>query len=219
MERFVGYYRVSTSHQGRSGLGLEAQRAAVRSFVQSRGGALVDEYTEVETGKGSDALQLRPALNKAMAQTKKRRARLVVSKLDRLSRNVCFISGVMERGVEFVTVEAPESDAFTLHIYAAVAEQERKRIAQRISEALAAKKARGETVGNLKNLRPHNEQRSTKAREFAASLARTLKAYQKAGMTQRAVVDELNAQGIKTARGGQWSLVQLQRVLARIQPH
>jgi DNA invertase Pin-like site-specific DNA recombinase len=219
MERFVGYYRVSTSQQGRSGLGLEAQRAAVRSFVESRGGKLVEEYTEVQTGKGSDALALRPELGKAMKATKKHRARLIVSKLDRLSRNVHFISGVMEQKVDFLTVDAPTADSFMLHIYASVAEQERKRIAQRISDALAAKKAKGETVGNLANLRPHNEERSAKAKEFAEGLARTLKAYRKTGMTQRAMVDELNAQGIKTARGGQWSLMQLQRVLSRLEAH
>jgi DNA invertase Pin-like site-specific DNA recombinase len=219
MERFVGYYRVSTSKQGRSGLGLDAQRAAVRGFVESRGGTLLEEYTEVETGKGSNALDLRPQLNKAMIVAKRHRARLVVSKLDRLSRDVHFISGVMVRKVDFTTVETPDADPFMLHIYAAVAEQERKRIAQRISDALIAKKAKGLPVGNLKNLQPHNEQRSAKARVFAQGLSRTLKAYLKAGMTQRAMVDELNAQGIKTARGGEWSLVQLQRVLARIQPH
>lgn len=216
MERFVGYYRVSTSQQGRSGLGLEAQQAAVRSFVEARGGSLVEEFTEVETGKGSDALELRPQLGKAMTSAKRHRARLVVSKLDRLSRNVHFISGVMERKVDFTTVETPDADPFMLHIYAAVAEQERNRIAQRIREALAAKKARGEKVGNVKTLKPLNQDRSAEAREFAQGLARTLRAYKAANMTQRQMVEELNAQGIKTARGGSWSLVQLQRVLARL---
>lgn len=219
MERFVGYFRVSTSKQGRSGLGLEAQREAVRAFVQNRGGTLVEEFTEVETGKGSDALELRPELGKAMVAAKKHRARLVVSKLDRLSRNVHFISGVMERKVDFTTVETPDADPFMLHIYAAVAEQERNRIAQRIREALAAKKARGERVGNVKTLKPLNKERKADAQEFAKKLSRTLKAYRHAGMTQRAMVDELNAQGVKTARGGQWSLMQLQRVLARLEKH
>jgi DNA invertase Pin-like site-specific DNA recombinase len=140
----------------------------------------------------------------------------VVSKLDRLSRNVRFISGVVERKVDFTTVEAPDADPFMLHVYAAVAEQERNRIAQRISEALQAKNAKGLPVGTLKNLKPLNKERSAKAQEFAKSLARTLKAYQKAGMTQRQIVEELNAQGIGTSRGGEWSLVQLQRVLRRL---
>lgn len=216
MQRFISYRRVSSAEQGRSGLGLEAQAAAIQHFIGSRGGQLLQDFVEVETGKGSNALERRPKLRDALAAAKKRRAVLVVSKLDRLSRNVNFISGVMESGVDFAVAEAPNADPFMLHIYAAVAERERETIAQRISAALQAKKARGETVGNVANLRPHNAHRKATADAFAQRLARTIRAYRKAGMTQREMVEELNAQGVKTARGGSWSLMQLQRVLARL---
>lgn len=140
----------------------------------------------------------------------------MVSKLDRLSRNVHFISGVMESGVDFVAAETPNADGFMLHIYAAVAQREREHIASRISAALQAKKARGERVGNAASLQPHNDARKDSASAFAQRLEGTLRAYQRAGMKQRQMVEELNRQGIKTARGGEWSLMQLQRVLSRL---
>jgi DNA invertase Pin-like site-specific DNA recombinase len=222
MHKFISYRRVSTSEQGRSGLGLEAQAAAIEQFVASRGGQVLQDFVEVETGKGSNALERRPKLREAIAEAKRRRATLVVSKLDRLSRNVHFISGVMESKVNFVAAETPTADPFMLHIYAAVAQHERAHIAGRISAALQAKKraalADGKLnpLGNAASLQPHNEERKKTAQAFAERLSTTLQAYQAASMPQRAMVKELNRQGIKTARGAAWSLMQLQRVLARL---
>lgn len=218
MQKFISYRRVSTSEQGRSGLGLEAQAAAIGQFIASRGGHLLEDFEEVETGKGSNALDRRPKLKAAMALAKKRKAVLVVAKLDRLSRDVRFVAELLEpsSGVKFVSAETPEADTFMLHIYAAVAQKEREAIASRISAVLQAKKARGEPVGNVATLQPHNGQRKATAQAFAARLAPTLTAYRKANMTQRQMVDELNRQGIKTAGDGVWSLMQLQRVLARL---
>jgi DNA invertase Pin-like site-specific DNA recombinase len=224
MQKFIAYRRVSTSEQGRSGLGLEAQAAAIRQFVDSRSGELLEDFEEVETGKGSNALERRPQLRAAMALAKKRRAVLVVAKLDRLSRDVRFVAELLEpsSGVKFVSAETPEADTFMLHIYAAVAQKEREAIAGRISAALQAKKRAAldkghpNPLGNVANLRPRNQERSNAAQAFAARLAPTIKAYRAAHMTQREMVDALNAQGTKTARGGAWSLMQLQRVLARL---
>lgn len=214
--RFIAYYRVSTAEQGRSGLGLEAQQEAVRRYLNGGSWKLLGEFQEVETGKGSNALEKRPVLRQAMEAAKKQKATLLIAKLDRLARNVHFISGLIESGTDFIAVDNPQADKTMLHIYSAMAEWERDRISQRIKEALAAKKARNEKVGNPASLRPGNELRKAQAAAFAANLSKTLKAYEKAGMTQRQMAEELNRQGIKTARGGSWSLVQLQRVLARI---
>jgi DNA invertase Pin-like site-specific DNA recombinase len=222
MQEYIAYRRISTSEQGRPGLGLDAQAAAIMLFVRSRSGVLLDDFVEVETGKGSHALERRPRLLEAVALAKKRRAVLVVAKLDRLSRNAHFISGLMESGVDFVSAETPAADRSMLHIYAAVAKHERAQIAGRISAALQAKKraavaaGKANPLGNTATLQPHNQQRQQAADAFAKRLAKTLKAYQEAGMSQRQMVEALNAQGTKTARGGQWSLQQLQRVLARI---
>jgi DNA invertase Pin-like site-specific DNA recombinase len=216
MSRYVAYYRVSTAKQGRSGLGLEAQQEAVKQYLAGNGGQLVDEFTEVETGKGSNALDKRPQLQAAKQLAKKRKAVLLIAKLDRLARNVHFISGLMEDGVEFQCCDFPKADPFMLHIYAAVAEQEGRRISQRIKDALAAKRARKGPLGNAASLQPHNTARASAAAAFAAKLKPTLTAFKKQGMTQRAMLEALNAAGTRTAQGGQWGQVQLQRVLARI---
>lgn len=134
---FIAYYRVSTDKQGRSGLGLDAQKQAVDSFVAGCG-TILKEFTEVESGKRTD----RPQLAEALAICRQRKARLVIAKLDRLARNVHFISGLMESGVEFTACDMPEANRLTLHIIAAVAEHEREMISRRTKEALAAAKAR-----------------------------------------------------------------------------
>lgn len=222
MQEFIGYRRVSTSERGRSGLGLEAQAAAILQFVTARGGVLLQDFVERETGKGSNALDRRPQLQEAVRAAQERRAMLVVSRLDRLSRDVHLLSGLIESGVEFVAAETPDADASMLHVYAAVAQGTRQHIARRISAALQAKKRAalaqgcGNPLGNLASLQPRNRQRSESAAAFAASLAPTLEAYRGAGMSQRRMVEELNRQGIRTAGGGTWSLMQLQRVLARL---
>lgn len=214
--KVVAYYRVSTQKQGRSGLGLEAQREAVRRYMAEHKSELLAEFEDIETGKGSNALEKRPGLREAVALAKKKRATLLIAKLDRLARNVHFVSGLMETGVQFRCCDFPTADRTMLHFYAAMAEHEGHRISQRIREALAAKKAAGKVVGNAASLEPLNGARSREAGEFASKLAPTLRAFQAQGLTQRAMVDALNGAGVRTARGGEWGLVQLQRVLSRM---
>lgn len=215
-ERFVAYYRVSTAKQGRSGLGLEAQQEAVRQYLAGGQRELVESFMDIETGKGSNALEKRPGLRAAVDLARKKKATLLIAKLDRLARNVHFVSGLMETGVQFQCCDFPTADRTMLHIYSAMAEHEGRRISQRISEALQAKKRAGKPIGNPASLKPHNTARSAAAAEFATKLKPTLDAYKAQGMTQRAMVEAMNAAGIKTAQGGQWSLQQLQRVLARL---
>jgi DNA invertase Pin-like site-specific DNA recombinase len=216
--KFVAYYRVSTAKQGVSGLGLDAQRESVMRYLNGGKWELVGEFTETETGKGADALAKRPQLRAALDLCKKRGARLIIAKLDRLARNVHFVSGLMESKVKFVAVDMPEANELTIHIMAAFAEHEAKRISERTKDALAAAKARGVVLGATgpANLKPNIEERQQAANAFAESLSKVITGLQRAGLSQRAMVDELNKLGIKTARGGQWSLMQLQRVLARL---
>jgi DNA invertase Pin-like site-specific DNA recombinase len=224
MKEFIAYRRITLSEQRRSAAGLEAQAAAILQFVQGREGVLLRDFVEREPGKGSDALERRPQLLAAMALAKERGAILVVSSVDRLSRDVAFLSALRASDLEFAAAETPDADASMLHIYAAVVQRSREQIASRISATLQAKKraalAQGEPnpLGNVATLGPHNRQRSESAQAFADRLAPTLDGYRKLGITQRRMVEELNAQGIKTAQGGRWSLMQLQRVLARIRP-
>ncbi|KVC77149.1 resolvase [Burkholderia ubonensis] len=216
--KFVAYYRVSTAKQGVSGLGLEAQRESVTRYLNGGRWELVGEFTETETGKGADALSKRPQLRAALDLCKKRGARLIIAKLDRLARNVHFVSGLMESKVKFVAVDMPEANELTIHIMAAFAEHEAKRISERTKDALAAAKARGVVLGATgpANLKPNIEARQEAANAFAGSLSTVINGFLSAGLSQRAMVDELNKLGIKTARGGEWSLMQLQRVMARL---
>jgi DNA invertase Pin-like site-specific DNA recombinase len=148
MSPLIAYYRVSTQKQGRSGLGLEAQRTAVQAFAKAEGFEVTAEFTEVETGKGSDALDRRPQLKAALKTAKKAKCEVAVAKLDRLSRDVAFISGLMAQRVPFiVTTLGKNVDPFMLHIYAALAQQERAMISRRTKDALAAAKARGVKLG------------------------------------------------------------------------
>jgi len=145
----IAYCRVSTARQGRSGLGLDAQREAVARFAAAEGFEITREFVEVETGKGSDALQRRPELAAALAEARRRKCPIAVAKLDRLSRNVHFISGLMEHRVPFLVTElGRDVDPFMLHIYAALAEKERRLISQRTKAALKAAKARGVRLGS-----------------------------------------------------------------------
>src|SRR5258708_450619 len=215
---FVGYFRVSTQRQGDSGLGLDAQREAVARHVANTGGKLIESFTEVETGKGKDALKKRPQLRQALEQCKKLGAALVIAKLDRLGRNVHFLSGLMEAGVRFVACDIPEANEFTLHVMAAFAQQESRRISERTKEALAAAKARGTRLGRAgwKNLRPQVEKRKQQADEFAVRLKGQMEGFRLRGLTQRQMADELNSIGIGSPLGRTWHLRTIQRTLVRI---
>jgi DNA invertase Pin-like site-specific DNA recombinase len=217
MSKIVAYYRVSTEAQGRAGNGLEAQRAAIAAFASANGLEIAAEMTEIETGKGADALDRRPQLAAALDRAKALRCPVVVSKLDRLSRDVAFISSLMARKVAFVVAElGPEVDPFMLHIYAAVAEKERSLISQRTKAALAAVKARGVPLGNprLAEARAVAIERQGKAADaFAANVRPILDSLGE--ISANAKAKALNERGIKTTRGGKWTPVQVLRVLAR----
>lgn len=216
--KFVAYYRVSTVRQGVSGLGLDAQRESVTGFIKGGPRELIAEYTETETGKGADAIARRPQLRAALEVCRKTGARLLIAKLDRLARNVAFIANLMESKVGFVAADMPEASELTVHVMAAFAQYEAKRISERTKDALRAAKARGVVLGAAgpANLRPNIEARQQAAGVFAASLANVINGMKAAGMTQRAMVAELNSLGIKAARGGQWTSMQLTRLLARL---
>ncbi len=219
--QFVAYYRVSTARQGRSGLGLDAQQAAVLAFVTAERGALVAVYQDVESGKNDDRPQLRLALD----HCKMAGAKLLIAKLDRLSRNLAFIAELMGAGVQFTAVDMPTANELTIHIMAAVAQAERKAISERTKGALAAAKTRGVKLGTSgpKNLRNQakgsvagNLRKTVLANETAALAAARIREIQAAGVTSlRQIADAMNARGFKTARGKQWSSVQVMRALER----
>lgn len=216
--KFISYIRVSTAKQGESGLGIEAQQEAVKRFLNGGDWELAAEFIEIETGKGADALAKRPKLKAALEMCRRQGATLVIAKLDRLARNVHFVSGLMESKVRFVACDMPEANELTIHIMAAFAEHEAKRISQRTKEALAAVKVRGVRLGTTgpKNLRRCLEERTTAANAGALKLASLVAGYQRQGLPQRAIVAELNSLGVKAPRGGEWSLPQFQRLLKRL---
>src|ERR1051325_6043243 len=153
MEAAVAYYRVSTRQQQRSGLGIEAQRAAVQRFAEAENLTIIAEFVEAETGKGADALDRRPQLAAALAAARQAKCSILVSKLDRLSRDVAFVAGLMAQRVPFIVAElGRDADPFMLHLYAALAEKERRLISERTKAALAAKKAAGAKLGNPRNI-------------------------------------------------------------------
>ena len=221
MQQVISYLRVSSDKQGRSGLGIEAQRAAIARFVEAEGLTLAAEHVEVETGKGADALERRPVLRGALAQARKVKAAVVVAKLDRLSRDVAFVSGLMAQRVPFIVAElGADCDPFMLHIYAALAEKERALIADRTRVALAAKKAAGATLGNRTNLPVAQAMGAAANRSaadgFAANALPLVRQLQAAGVTTvRAIAEALNARGIRTARGGAWHHSTVRNLLRR----
>ena len=206
----VAYYRVSTAKQGRSGLGLDAQRAACEAFAAAQGLKILGEQIEVETGKGADALDRRPKLSAALAQAKKTGAAVLVAKLDRLSRNVHFISGLMQERVPFVVAELPSADPFLLHIYAALAEQERALISKRTKDALRAAKKRGVVLGNAKL--------ATDQRNAAVAAAEALQPVlvELAGQSTRDIAAELTKRKLRTVRGGAWTGMAVLRMQRRL---
>jgi DNA invertase Pin-like site-specific DNA recombinase len=216
----ITYIRVSTSQQGRSGLGIEAQRQTLAHFAQAESFTVAREFVEVETGKGSDALDRRPQLKAALSAARKLRCHVGVAKLDRLSRDVHFISGLMAHKVPFLVAElGPDVDPFVLHLFAALAEKERALISTRTRQALAAAKARGVTLGNPKlhvARRNAMEAVSAEADRFAANVLPIIKEAQKAGATTlREIAAALNARGVATARGGQWHAKSVSNILER----
>lgn len=210
----IAYLRVSTDRQGRSGLGLEAQREAVARYSREAGLELVGEFVEIETAKGANALAKRPQLLAALTEAKKRKAKLVLAKLDRLARNVHFISGLMETGVDFAVADMPHADRFQLHLFAALAEKEAEVISHRTKAALAAAKARGTALGkNGKVLAKRNKAEAEKRLE---PIAGRLKGMRDEGKSIRQIVAELNNEGMPSPGGGKWHSTTLHRALARL---
>jgi DNA invertase Pin-like site-specific DNA recombinase len=223
--KFVSYLRVSTARQGASGLGLEAQREAVSRYLNGGSWTLVKEVVEIESGKRND----RPAIAEAVRLCRIHRATLVIAKLDRLARNLHFISGLMESGIQFIAVDNPSANELTVHILAAVAQSEAKAISERTKAALAAAKVRGVKLGGLRG--PAAEFAALSRKGSAAGAAvRAAKAAKRiedlspvfghiceqgAG-SLRAIAAELNARGIETPRGGNWFPAQVQRVLRKM---
>jgi DNA invertase Pin-like site-specific DNA recombinase len=218
-KQFVCYYRVSTQRQGQSGLGLEAQREVVRRYLSEGHRTALAEFVEVETGKGADALQKRPELRKALDLCRRQGVTLLIAKLDRLARNVHFVSGLIETGVDFVAADMPQANKVMIQMHAVMSEWERDQISERTTAALAAAKARGVVLGvsGPKNLRPHLEQRASDASAFRARLKPLVTGMERQGLTRRGMVAHLNELGIRAPRGGAWSLNQVQRLVAACQ--
>lgn len=216
----VAYYRVSTREQGNSGLGLEAQRTAVHRFAEVHRLEIASEFEEVETAKGADALDRRPQLAAALKEAKRLRCRIVVSKLDRLSRNVAFISGLMADRVPFVVSELGIGvDPFMLHIHAAVAEKEREMISERTKAGLAAARRRGTKLGNPDMDRIRGLAAATKkaaAQRFAAGVIPAIDDIRCRGITSnRGIAAELDRLRIPTVTGAPWSGTMVGLVLSR----
>ena len=228
VQKIIAYYRVSTAKQGKSGLGLEGQQAAVSSFVAHRGCEVLATYHEIESGKNS----ARPELAKAVAHAKRSKAVLVVAKLDRLARNVAFLSRLMESGVDFIAIDLEHANKMTIHLMAAVAEGEAKAISDRTKAALTAAKARGVQLGSarpghwegreeartkgLEKARIVAAEKITQAAEEAyADIVPMMTELRSSGMTLKGIVERLNAEGHTTRRGKPWNSVQVMRVLDR----
>ena len=214
MKTAIAYTRVSTAGQGRSGLGIEAQTAALARFAETEGYILAKTFSEVETGKGTDALDRRPQLSAALAEARRRGkgTPIIVAKLDRLSRDVHFISGLMSHKTPFIVAElGADADPFMLHLYAALAEKERRLISQRTKDALAAKKAQGVKFGGL-NAKGVANREEAKAR--AEGLRPVLA--ELAGRSANAIAIELNARGVPTPTGSPWSAKTVIRVQHRL---
>jgi DNA invertase Pin-like site-specific DNA recombinase len=216
----VGYVRVSTSQQGKSGLGIDAQREALQRFAAGEGFELGRVFVEIETGKGSDALDRRSQLAAALNEARRQRCAVAVAKLDRLSRDVHFISGLMAQRVPFVVAElGPDVDPFILHLFAALAEKERALIAARTKAALAAAKARGVVLGGPKLVEARERAVTTNKRladAYAANVLPVIREIKRAGATSlHQIAQALNARGITTPRGGQWYAKSVSNVLAR----
>jgi len=221
MKKYVAYYRVSTARQGRSGLGLEAQREMVYGFASSNNGVVIDEYTEIESGKNNNRIQL----SKAIQTAKDNGATLLTAKLDRLSRDVEFIFNIKNSKIDFQCTDVPEMNTLTLGVTGTVAQYERERISERIKGALAAKKARGDKLGNARwaeflthdaqlkgaqanRLKALNDPANRKAVAFASVLRSN-------GLTLQEIADELNKNDFRTPQGKPWLSGSIHRILNR----
>jgi DNA invertase Pin-like site-specific DNA recombinase len=214
---YVTYLRVSTDRQGKSGLGLEAQRKAVADHVAGKG-EIAAEYVEIESGKKND----RPQLARALAEAKRIGAVLLIAKLDRLARNVAFIANLLEAGVEVTATDMPEANRFVLHIMAAVAEQEGRAISERTKAALAAAKARGVKLGWSIPERASEQRQAAKkgaavnealALAHAENVLPMIEQIRAGGASLRQIAAELNACGIKAARGGKWHATTVRNII------
>jgi DNA invertase Pin-like site-specific DNA recombinase len=223
MKNAVSYLRVSTQRQGASGLGLEAQRAAVEAFCAANGYKLVEEFVEIESGRKDD----RPVLARALVRARSSKALLVIAKLDRLARNVHFISGLMESGVAFAACDMPSATPLMLHVYAAVAEEEARAISARTKAALAAAKVRGVALGASnpasRNLTPDASVRGAAASiasrrrlrdETNAVVAEQIAELRQGGFSLREIAVTLNDAGHTTATGKPWHPMAISRVLS-----
>jgi len=219
MTIYVTYLRVSTDRQGKSGLGLEAQRAAVAEYVSGKG-QIAAEFVEIESGKKNE----RPQLSRAMAEAKQIGAVLLIAKLDRLARNVAFIANLLESGVEIAAADMPEANRFLLHVMAAVAEHEAQAISDRTRAALAAAKARGVKLGWSMPERKEEQRKASrkgaatnvqKACMHASNVLPIIRQIAEGGASLRQIADELNTRGIKTARGGLWYAGTVRNIMAR----
>jgi len=213
MKNAIAYVRVSTASQGKSGLGLDAQREAISQFAKREGFRIAESFAEVETGKGADALGRRPKLAAALKAARKLKAPVIVAKLDRLSRDVHFISGLMAEHVSFIVAElGADTDPFMLHIYAALAEKERRLISERTKAGLAAAKRRGKKLGG------RNAQSDKTAAEAKARAKRLRPILTElAGVSANQAAAELNRRKIATPAGGQWHATQVIRVRQRLE--
>ncbi|WP_040676089.1 recombinase family protein [Nitrobacter sp. Nb-311A] len=223
MGQVIAYLRVSTQRQQRSGLGIEAQRGAIERFAATEALAIIGEYTEAETGKGADALDRRPQLAAALAAARKAKCCILVSKLDRLSRDVAFVSGLMAQRVPFMVAElGRDADPFMLHLYAALAEKERRLIAERTRAALHVKRAAGAKLGNRTNLRSAGETGRAVQRQavdrFVRSVLPTLDAVRNSGAVSLAeITTALNERGVRSASGGRWHRSSVRNLLIQAQ--
>jgi len=212
--KYIAYYRVSTDKQGASGLGLEAQRSDVRRFIKPENIDL--ELTEIESGKKAQ----RPVLNEAIALCHKHGATLLIAKLDRLSRDVSFISNLMKSGIKFIAVDQPSATELTIHIYAAMAQDERQRISKRTKDALAVKKAQGIKLGSPQNLTNEAREKAViSIKSKALNNENNIRAkaiinlLNSKGLTLQTIANELNASGFKTSQGNEFKPMQIKRLL------
>jgi len=231
MTRFCSYYRVSTQKQEESGLGLEAQQEKAKALIAGQSGTLIREFTETETGKSSE----RPVLKEAIAFCRSANCTLVIARVDRLARNVAFTAALMESGLNFVCCDVPTANRLTIHILAAVAEEEARLIAERTKAALGRLKAKGVLLGSARpghwdgkehKRRPEYARTFQKAAldkkmRFYDAIAPTLLELRRKGMTMQQIVEHLNSQGHRTRptkrhpTGNPWNLATLCRVLRR----